>query len=165
MTTLLPCDLHPFYSSLVTGESPNVLLQAFTLSHPFGRPLPPPLSLALCDFPYSPALSRWDRAFLTLLLALFTGDLSYGREVGVAQGRQEEEGEKQKKKAKEEETTGPGEKRALLWLPSVEGEGLKVWLSLSLEPAKAHPEASSPVFPSITSLSEAPICDRNSLAL
>lgn len=83
----------------------------------------------------------------------------------MAEGRQEEEGEKQKKKAKEEETTGPGEKRALLWLPSVEGEGLKVWLSLSLEPAKAHPEASSPVFPSITSLSEAPICDRNSLAL
>lgn len=32
---------------------------------------------------------------------------------------------KQKKKVKEdlEETTGPGEKRALSWLPSVEGEG------------------------------------------
>lgn len=65
----------------------------------------------------------------------------------MGQGRQEEEGGKQKKKVKEdlEETTGPGEKRALSWLPSVEGEGQKVWLFLNLEPARAHPEDSPPV--------------------
>lgn len=42
--------------------------------------------------PKSPTES-WDTAFLTLLLALFIRDLSYGKEVGVGQGRQEEEGE------------------------------------------------------------------------
>lgn len=84
----------------------------------------------------------------------------------MGQGRQGEEGGKQKKKVKEdlEETTGPGEKRALSWLPSVEGEGQRsgcslTWSQLGL--TQRTPLLFLPAAP----LSGASICNRNSFAL